>query len=270
LKGSHLENNLERLRNKKGLTQSALAEKVGTSQQQIQRIEKNKAECTVPMAVKIAAALDVDVGEVFPGLTIPERIKVLKRAQASDKAASPLDGKVWYYPIKFVFADASTFEVLTHEKELERIENRLWAEPAPKGFMLFDSFRAEIAVNIDRLTAWSILRDEGGLGEVYDPARRFEERDDDEDSEGPVMVICANAPEPFHLMVEPEQADADDNWVQGAFFDMDSGAEHTGQTFVTIRDHDGNYHGFRTSEILVFSAEYWVLAPVEDLISVKD
>jgi transcriptional regulator with XRE-family HTH domain len=58
-------NNIQKYREKKGLTQRKLAEMVGTSQQQIQRFENN-IPVKVEMAAALAHALGVSVNKLFP------------------------------------------------------------------------------------------------------------------------------------------------------------------------------------------------------------
>jgi transcriptional regulator with XRE-family HTH domain len=61
--------NLKELREKKGLTQSQLAELAGTSQPQIRRLENGDRELTVAWAERLAGPLNTTpVGILFPHL----------------------------------------------------------------------------------------------------------------------------------------------------------------------------------------------------------
>lgn len=55
-----MNNKLKELRNKAGLTQFQLAEKVGTTRQNICNIENGFTNASVPLAKRIAKVLNVD------------------------------------------------------------------------------------------------------------------------------------------------------------------------------------------------------------------
>jgi transcriptional regulator with XRE-family HTH domain len=54
------------LRGKQGLTQTALADKIGCSQVSISRLEQGSRKVSDAMRVRIARALDVDPYRLFP------------------------------------------------------------------------------------------------------------------------------------------------------------------------------------------------------------
>lgn len=54
-----LNNNIKYLRNKNGLSQQGLADKIGIDRSTISRIENNEIETTIDNAIKIAEALNV-------------------------------------------------------------------------------------------------------------------------------------------------------------------------------------------------------------------
>lgn len=54
-----LNNNIKYLRNKNGLSQQGLANKIGIDRSTISRIENNEIETTIDNAIKIAEALNV-------------------------------------------------------------------------------------------------------------------------------------------------------------------------------------------------------------------
>src|SRR5262245_24748599 len=63
-----VQNRVRKLRTERKLTQKALAEKVGTSQQQIQRVEAGIHAIRLDFAAKVASALDVELSQAFPNL----------------------------------------------------------------------------------------------------------------------------------------------------------------------------------------------------------
>ena len=58
-------NRLKELREREGLTQSELAEKIGMTRQTIIAIERGKYSPTLDSAFLIADAFDVEIGDVF-------------------------------------------------------------------------------------------------------------------------------------------------------------------------------------------------------------
>ncbi len=58
-------NNLKETRQHRGLTQEALAGMVGVTRQTIIAIEKEKFVPSVKLALELAAALDVPIGNLF-------------------------------------------------------------------------------------------------------------------------------------------------------------------------------------------------------------
>lgn len=60
-----LRNKLKEIRTVRGLTQEALAVKVGVTRQTVIAIEKEKFVPSAKLALELAAALDVPFGELF-------------------------------------------------------------------------------------------------------------------------------------------------------------------------------------------------------------
>ena len=75
-----IENQIKVLREKKGLSQRQLATLVGTSQQQIQRIETGKQSIRFGLALEVCKALEMPMETVFP-----QTKKVLTQVQKKGK-----------------------------------------------------------------------------------------------------------------------------------------------------------------------------------------
>lgn len=84
-------------REARGLTQAQLAEKVGTSQQQIDKLEKNQRKLTREWIFRLAPALDIPPGfllaetqdvrdlrmyEIFRKLSVADKDRLIKMASA--------------------------------------------------------------------------------------------------------------------------------------------------------------------------------------------
>src|SRR5262245_39629193 len=81
-KGAQMENRVKQLRSQLGLSQRKLAEMVGTSQQQIQRVETGRIAARLELATKLSEALGKPLDVVFPGSG-----KVLKKLAKEFKNA---------------------------------------------------------------------------------------------------------------------------------------------------------------------------------------
>ena len=60
-----LNKNIKHLRSKKGISQQALADKIGIDRSTISRIENNEIETTIDNAIKIADVLNVTVSDLI-------------------------------------------------------------------------------------------------------------------------------------------------------------------------------------------------------------
>jgi DNA-binding XRE family transcriptional regulator len=134
------------LREKKGLTQRQLAKVVGTSQQQIQRIETGVQAPRFDLAARICSALKTPMEQVFP--TTKKPIAALRRKGLSaesifrdnefgagmEAAGIDMDPAVWTFKLRLRGGAMKMFPVSGPEK------NRLWsAVQDPTEFVVFDS-----------------------------------------------------------------------------------------------------------------------------------
>lgn len=87
--------NLERLRESRGLTQTQLAEMVGSSQPNISKIEKGIGNPTLDMIQRIAAALRVHPSQLFTRDALEQRalnaLEMLTDDQAREAAIIVLE-----------------------------------------------------------------------------------------------------------------------------------------------------------------------------------
>lgn len=77
-----MENNLEKIRLEKGLSQQKLAELVGTSGPQVNRLEKGERRLTVDWLMRFAEALDVSPSEII-GVQVNAAAKNAKHERAA-------------------------------------------------------------------------------------------------------------------------------------------------------------------------------------------
>lgn len=94
-------NRIRVVREELGLSQQALATKIGTSQQQVQRIEAGMQSVRHDLALKICAALGTPIGKVFP------RIDKAVRTIHSDKGTASTAKVPALRTMRAVLADAT-------------------------------------------------------------------------------------------------------------------------------------------------------------------
>ncbi len=82
-------NNIAKVRSELGLSQRALAELVGTSQQQIQRIESGVQTVRLDLAARIADAMKLSLPEIFPEL--PKKKPKSKRKEGRSEVGSDVE-----------------------------------------------------------------------------------------------------------------------------------------------------------------------------------
>lgn len=82
------DNRIRELRQAKGLSQRDLGRRVGTSQQQIQRLEAGVQAARIDMAFRIAKVLGEPFGAVFPGLgrTTADPTRIVRAVETADRA----------------------------------------------------------------------------------------------------------------------------------------------------------------------------------------
>ncbi len=77
---------LRAVRRQRGLTLEALAEQAGLTKSYLSKIERRQSTPSIAVALKVAKALDVDVGRLFSDEAAEEKITV-------DRASSGADGE---------------------------------------------------------------------------------------------------------------------------------------------------------------------------------
>src|ERR1700756_10291 len=87
---------LRAVRKQRGLTLSSLAEQTGLTKSYLSKIERGQNTPSIAVALKVARALDVDVGRLFSDEAADEKITVGRPGSAAGRSralASALLGK---------------------------------------------------------------------------------------------------------------------------------------------------------------------------------
>jgi len=153
------ENRISHLRKTKGLTQRALAEKVGTSQQQIQRIEAGVIAVRLELALRIADALATRLADVFPKLARNKSEKKQRKFAPSQAELSlaGIDPDPSHWTVKFFMHDGRQFLFRVSSSDKDRLESI--AQNSGKSFFVFNSHDKCIALNRTKVAACQFLFD---------------------------------------------------------------------------------------------------------------
>jgi transcriptional regulator with XRE-family HTH domain len=248
-------NRLLHLRKSRGLTQRALAELAGTSQQQIQRIEAGIQGVRLELAIAIAAAVNCQLVEVFPALagaqTRQRKISSPQRDEAHRKARfleAGIDPDPAQWTVKFFTYDGRVFLYEISSEEKSRLEQRLSA--GESNSVVFTTDKHRVGVNPKKIAATQFLFDFGDFG--------VESAPEAEDEKYELKLHLVAAKEPVVFDVEPDQRSLDEDddgdgslcQLQDLFFYLDMGQDE----ILSFDDVDGERVYIRATEILAIEA----------------
>ncbi len=250
-----MENRIQVLRKKKGLSQKQLAELVGTSQQQIQRIEVGKQVVNFYLAMRVCKALEVPMQVVFPqtkeaitlsqkkGETPTEMLDEVAFRERIEKAGLYLESDLWVFRFRLRGGLEREWPLSGPEK------NRLWYAVQRAGdnpFTVFESEDVQVILNLNHLIYCHFLY-----------AAAFESPSEGT-GESTVSVYLAASSEPLYFDVEPDDP-APENWEEdeGQFRYLVSQAEliledDTKEVF-HFMDDEGEMAFFRAQDIAMIT-----------------
>jgi transcriptional regulator with XRE-family HTH domain len=241
-----VKNRISHLRKAAKLTQSELAERVGTSQQQIQRLEAGVVTVRLDLAVQIANALGVTLRAAFPSLprsaTMGKREKTsfedLKRNFAD--AGIDSDPRVW--TIKLFMFDGRVLLYETSSEDKARLESIV--SSSSKKFLAFDSKNKAVAVNRTKIAACQFL---------YDPPSVRDKEGEDDEYE--LKLHLVSAPNPLSFDLEPDSKTPEEDGegfqaqLQYLLINID-GADGVDDEVFWFDDADGERVYIRGNELL--------------------
>lgn len=261
-----LQNNIKQLRTQLSITQRELAYMVGTSQQQIQRIETGKIAAKLGLAQAICIALDKPLNIVFPESEQliydfhKNRRKTDEDLEAIATNGIEMDSGLWtiklwlqgqpdYLLLSISAADKRRFYYYFQEKTSPNVEQ----------FFVFDSDQYRYALNMHEVVFHQFLSD--GLPPIV-----TEEDDDYEDDYFNVQITLVNGGPVIPLSVEPDalqNEETDDIGQLNAFFEkLDCEPETTDRYMLT--DEDGEDAFIRIGSIAMVRVVLDALEPVEE------
>jgi DNA-binding XRE family transcriptional regulator len=265
-------NNVKKLRERAGASTNQLAEKVGASPLQVQRIEANRCPAPLELAMRLSAALDTPINRVFPGAAKvlaaldeelaarPTRVSREMYAKLRDVG---LEGDARQHTLKILLRghqEPMFFDILPHE--VERIFGAVQSETTEPSFIVFDTNILRIAISLKATMFCHFLWDaeSGILGESPPPEAILDE-DDPRES---VQVYFGENAVPVTLGVEAENGDNIDderNYLNSIFGLLESDVPPHERLHVV--DEDGESAFLRAGDVTLITAPLWVLHPDE-------
>lgn len=262
-----LQNKIKQFRTQLSITQRGLAERVGTSQQQIQRIEAGKVAAKLGLAQAICAALNKPLSAVFPDGDDALKEFRTYRTQTDEVLDSfaangiEIDNGIWsvkiylrghqdplWLPISA--ADKRRFFAYFQEK----------TDPEIERFFIFDSEQHRYALNTREVAFHQFLFEP--LTPIYGDG----DEHGNEDFYYNVHITLEKGGPIIGLSVESDEPENEETGALGqldGFFDMlESGPKKTAR--YVIADADGEDAFIRIGSIAMVKVSLDALEPVED------
>jgi putative transcriptional regulator len=247
-------NHIIQLRKKLGLTQRALADRAGTSQQQVQRIEAGVQGVRLELAARIATALGTDLAEIFPSLAPGSKRGSSARSRYAIKpkkfVEAGLDPDPKYWTARFIAADGRVFEYEVPSDEKDRLK-KIFSH-AGSTAAVFTTRSQCVALNPRKVAAAHFL------WEGYDLTQ-----EEDEDDSCRLKLHLIGTGEPVVFDVKPDQRlmgedeDGSSSQLQRLFFELESGLDDV----VLFDDEDGERVYIRPTEVLAIEVPLFCCEP---------
>ena len=262
-----MQNKIKELRTQLSITQRELADMVGTSQQQIQRIETGKVAAKLGLAQAISAVLKKPLSAVFP-----DSDKLLKKlrnqgSRSDDELENiaangiEMDGCIW--TVKLWLRGQQDYLLLPISPADKRRFYSHFQEsvvPDRELFFVFDSEQHRYALNAREVIFHQFLLD------GFTPVPDDEDSDGSEGSFGNVHITMVNGGPVIGLYCESEVSDdgeIDDIGQLNAIFDiLESEPESTERYQLT--DIDGEDAFIRIGSIAMVRIDLDALESVEE------
>lgn len=273
-RGERMENQVKTYRLAKGLTQKKLAELIGTSQQQIQRIESGSSATRLDVAAKLSEVLGRPPEKLFPGAgKALEKMRVERKtsryveldawSKVREAGIEP-DPRAWTLKMGMRGYDEPFFFRNVLGREKERVFSEIQSEEASfMKFVVFDSESHRVAVNVAELSHCHFLFDAFRQEEVELDNESQEVTESGEDDYTAKVFMVGGGP-PLIVELEPddpfdEESDEDMPECCGAFYDLDTACGHSKRIFLT--DENGEQVAIRAGNLAVFMVSLNVLTP---------
>lgn len=256
-----MENRIKQFRVQLGLSQKRLAELVGTSQQQIQRIETGAVAARLELATKLSEVLEKPLDVVFPGsgkalMKLEKELK--KPMHVSSETLNELgnlgveaDSRTWFFRVLLRgHKEPLDFEIpAAEQRRLFGLVQQEKAATDGMSFVVFDTSSERIAMNLGDLLYCHFIYE---MGNVV--------RKDEDEVPDAVQVYFSGNESPFAFDVDSDSPDDDGLGEFGhIFFMMETYAEkHERYAF---QDAGGEWAFLRAGDVAMMRVPLWVVEP---------
>lgn len=269
-----VENRIQQLRKALGLSQRQLAEMVGTSQQQIQRIETGRTVARVEMAARISSALEKPLNIVFPGAA-----KALRDANKEMMETRTLPHDVWnamqeiglegdprIWTLKVILNGHHApfnFQISGHEHSrlYSTLQNE--RESGEMNFAVFDTENRRCALNLSEVSFHQFLFNFDDTSVASNPEEDPDVGDEDI-NDCTVEILLRGRQEPIALVVSPDEPeDEEDPTGQcgDIFYTLETYTQPSDRFRLT--DIDGEDAFIRAGDIALLSVPLPIIEPSE-------
>ncbi|MBM1023155.1 XRE family transcriptional regulator [Enterobacter sp. A11] len=259
------QNFVKQFRTQQSMTQRELAESVGTSQQQIQRIESGKIAAKLGIAQAICSILNKPLHSVFPEADKSLAAFRNKRYRGDEELESiaadgiEMDGCEWIVKL-FLQGHAEPLFLPILPADKRRFYSYFYEEVQrdTEQFFVFDSESHRFALNIRNVVFHQFLFEAPGM--------YVDDANDDEDDYANVRITLTDGRGVIPMCVEADEAEDEETDYLGqlasAFSVLESNPAPGERLQIT--DADGEDAFVRVGSIAMLQASLDALYPVEN------
>ncbi|PLX86309.1 MAG: hypothetical protein C0617_01650 [Desulfuromonas sp.] len=253
-------NKIREFRKEKGFTQAQLAGAVGTSQQQIQRIETGKQSVRFELAVKICEALGREMVKVFPESKRPiakvlSAIDPFERLMMDEglgedmgKAGIEMDPRVFRF--KYRLRGGAEGELPLSAKENSFLWKKIQSDDMSTPFVVFSAYNKMVALNRRHLLYCHFLWD----SPCYEA--------NEEEFYG-LNVYLNDSKHGLSFRVDADEDNPEDEEDDGQIGDMlfmlETNVEEN--YMISFIDEDGERAFFRAMDVAMVEVPLWIIDP---------
>jgi transcriptional regulator with XRE-family HTH domain len=258
-------NRVRELREARRLSQRKLAELVGTSQQQIQRIEAGLQAARIDLALKIAKALGGSLADVFPGLKGAlgrrGRHRLDPEALDDDEGPGQAIAEAGVHPgpnawsVRCLLRGGGEVEAPIASSDRRRLRECLGQGRGKDGaFFAWDSKGIRLLLNPRHLLLAHL---------IFEPGQSTEDEPGKVGLDQPVSVFLADRAEPMCFEVEGDHRAASDGGELGELNSLwlEAEAGLGGDRFLTFTDVNGEEVWLRAADVALIVVPLWALHP---------
>lgn len=272
-----MENKIKHYRAKRGLTQAQLAERAGTSQQQIQRLETGKIAARLELATRLAKALEVAMATLFPGSA--RALTAMKKEREGEPRYLPADetyGRVaatgveadsryWIFRVQ-LRGQADVLDFCVEPDEKRRLFGAVQSESGDDeelSFVVFDTKNERIGLNLAHCLYCHFIYEAWEMGSS-------DENDGDEEAASDVQAYFADLLTPVRFSADMDRGQPGDEDDAGCFrtifFYLETNVERDQRFY--FEDADGEDVFIRAADLALLKVPLWVVDP--DFLPVDD